>query len=452
LYDLGFLGCETSDDPGLQYELGSRANVEFIEFMLPSTNIIVDSLRTDSENKLLVGTYSDDLVGSISTQSFFSIGVLSSNIASRTRPTSNPENQITSEFKFDSIRLYFESGAAIPTSFTGTQAFDVYVLEDTLRTNLVYLSGKQEVLGEKIGSFESSYNTADTLRESILLSNSFGNELFEILKESSSIIGLAGWPTLALVSAPDSEIISEISLISDTTGLFMYVTDTVGIEEIDQQTNDTTYRDTTYVVKYGFFANTTLPGYISLERNKESSPFSNLGDNDTLNLDDGSTIVDPLGGITTKFSIQPFANFIKQLEEEGRRIIINEASISFSIGTENSRDRLENMYSFFFRDNDFNGAGLISNPFNSLIISNNGLLQGQNVPALTSLSDDELTMSATLFFQQIYNEFINSEEPLDERTLPVEEFVTVSQINTTLQRSIISGDGIVLNIFYTDIN
>jgi len=449
-----FLGCETSDDLGVEYDLGSQANVEFVEFVLPSTNIVVDSLRTDSENKLLVGNYSDDLVGSISAQSYFSIGVRSSNIPSRTRPTSNPADQISSEFKFDSIRLFLESESVLPKFFTGsrTQAFDIHVLEDTL-SSLVYLSSKREVLGEKIGSFEFSFDSIGTFKENILLSNSFGNGLFEILNQDIPIIGIAGWPTLAIVSSQNSEIINEISLLNDTTtGLFLYVTDTLGIEEINLQTNDTTYRDTTYTVEFGLFSNTILPGYISLERDKANSPFSNLTDNDTLNLNGGNTIVDPLAGVTTKFSIHPFANFIKQLEREERTIIINNATLSFSLNREPSRNTLENLYSFFYINNDFNGSGRVSNPFNSVIMSNDGFLDRQNIPAVTSFSDDELNVNVTLFLQQIYNEFINGEEPLDERTLSVEEFVSLSQINTTLQRSIISSDGIKLNIFYTDIN
>ena len=56
-----FFGCETQDDIGVQYELDSDANVKYVEFDLPATNIYLDSLRTDGENRILVGLQNDPL-------------------------------------------------------------------------------------------------------------------------------------------------------------------------------------------------------------------------------------------------------------------------------------------------------------------------------------------------------------------------------------------------------
>ena len=54
-----FFGCDTQDDLGIQYDLGSDANVKFVEFTLPASNIYLDSLRTDGENRILVGKFSN---------------------------------------------------------------------------------------------------------------------------------------------------------------------------------------------------------------------------------------------------------------------------------------------------------------------------------------------------------------------------------------------------------
>ncbi|MEQ9007333.1 MAG: hypothetical protein RLP12_05580, partial [Ekhidna sp.] len=66
-----FFGCETQGDFGIKYPLEIDANVKYVEFTLPATNIYLDSLRTDGENRILVGNYSDLLTGSVSAEGYF---------------------------------------------------------------------------------------------------------------------------------------------------------------------------------------------------------------------------------------------------------------------------------------------------------------------------------------------------------------------------------------------
>ena len=93
-----FLSCETSDDIGVQYDLDSGADVNFLQFPLTATNIVVDSLRTDGENRVLVGNYQDDLIGSVSAESYFSMRIRSTNL---------PSNRTSDDFLVDSVRLVF---------------------------------------------------------------------------------------------------------------------------------------------------------------------------------------------------------------------------------------------------------------------------------------------------------------------------------------------------------
>jgi len=433
-----FLSCETSDDIGVQYELDSGADVNFLQFSLTATNIVVDSLRTDGENRVLFGNYQDDLIGSVSAESYFSMRIRSTNL---------PSNRISDDFFVDSVRFAFESTISAPLAQERMQSFEVHLLEDTL-SSLVFLSSKSEVLRERVGSFEDMFTTSDTLIGNFLLENSFANALFDNIIPEQTILGITEWPSLALVPAGNSQAINELTLDADTTGLYLFITDPDGIEEVVN--NDTTFRDTTYVVEFNFFANTVAPGYVNIERNKAGSPFANLTDNDTLDLPDGSTMIDVLGGISTRMSIDPIEDFFNQIQNEERAIIINNATLSFNFDDETLRDTLENFYSFHYRNNDFVGSATVSSPFNNLIISDNGFLRGQNDPAASFINRDrtELVLNATLFFQQLYNDYISEEGG----SLSVDEFILISRNDVTLQRAIIPSDGITLNIYFTEVN
>ena len=434
-----FLSCETSDDVGVQYQLESGADVNFLEFDLNATNIVVDSLRTDGENRLLVGVYQDDLIGTVTAQSYFSTRIRSSNL---------PSNSVGEGFFVDSVRMVLESTTSIPLAQQLTQSFAVHTLQDTLSGSLVFLSSTSETLADQIGSFEENYLTSDTLTGNILLENSFANALFDNMEVGENVLGLSDWPSLAIVPSTNSQLINEITLDSDTAGLYLYITDPEGIEEIVN--NDTTFRDTTYVVEFNFFASTVAPGYVSLERNKAGSPFENLSDNDTSELASGSTIIDVLGGISTRISVGPIEEFFQQVAREERSIIINNASLSFELESDVLRDTLETFYSFLYQNSGYVGSGLVNNPFSNVIISDDGFLRGQPNPAQSVLNRDrtELTMNATLFFQQLYNDFLSD----GENSISVEEFLFISRDDITLRRLIIPDGGIKLNLYFTEVN
>ena len=68
-----FFSCDTQEDPGIQYELESNADVKLVEFVLPTSNVYIDSLRTDEENQILVGVKDDPITGSVRAESYFQL-------------------------------------------------------------------------------------------------------------------------------------------------------------------------------------------------------------------------------------------------------------------------------------------------------------------------------------------------------------------------------------------
>ena len=52
-----FLGCDSATDVGTKFDLDNTIDVNLLEVDLPSTNVYIDSLRTDSEGIILIGSY-----------------------------------------------------------------------------------------------------------------------------------------------------------------------------------------------------------------------------------------------------------------------------------------------------------------------------------------------------------------------------------------------------------
>lgn len=431
-----FLGCEASDDIGIPFELESSANVRFIELELPATTVFIDSLRTDSENRILVGQFQDELTGLIKTESYFSMKYASNNA---------PNGEIGDNFVYDSVRMSLLSPTSIGNNSL-TQSFSISLLPDTI-SNVVYLSSsKQQSIGDQVGSFETQVGS-DTNYFNFQLDDTFGNQLFRNVTNFDPLLGSTDWPSLAIIPNANSEVINQIKLNADTSRIFLYVTDPGGATKFTIIGGDTLYNDTTYTVEFRFDLFTSEnPHYVNIDRS---------GVNTTLPGD--INVIDVLAGVTTSISTEPLEEFINERIDEGQSVIFNNATLAFSFEEESGRDTLENFYAFFYRNENYFASALVTSPFNNLIMSDNAFLQSSNSPALSSLNidRDEIVISATLFFQSMHNEYVNNTESSsllvrDSTGVSLVDFIMLSQSDVTLQRAIFNG--VKLRIYYTEVN
>lgn len=452
-----FLGCETEGDIGLQYELESDADVRYIEYTLPATNIRIDSLRTDeevSDNRILVGNYFDGLIGSVSAESYFSVRFSGGTL---------PNGVIETDFIYDSIRFAFSTYRSIPRNIPSIQSFSLYQLQDTL-TSLVRLSNRSEPLGDFVASYEVNFER-DTLTSNIEIPKEIGQQVFNLIQEDSTSLIFSQWPSFALVPNESSTSISEFLLTDDTTAFYMYVTDP-NFEKVVG--GDTTIIDSTFVAEFSF-SSATSPHYTYLNRDNSVGLLNMSADKEKLDLSGGQTVIDPLGGVSTSFSVPELQSFFEDNDPIGNPIIINNVVLSFELEGSTTRDTLESFYAFFETNGDFFGSGLQVNPFKNLVMSDGAYLGAAAVAATSSLGDekDEIILNPTLFFQTLYRNFYNTElldnlgisEPglfitdvTGEEYRTIDGFVLLSTTDITMERVILKENGIKLGIYYTEVN
>lgn len=441
-----FFGCDTQNDLGVKYDLGSNANVKFAEFTLPATNIYIDSLRTDGENRVLVGSYSDPLTGTIDAEGYFQFsyerGPLPRTKATKTN--GNPADTL----KLDSLVVIFESNEIIPQRGNSYQEFEIYELTDALISNAIYLSNLQQPVSDQIGSFSEPINTVtDTLFRIKLndtFANSFFSELSNIAGDTTQTIGTAEFMPLGLIPGNASESISSFNLSSDTSRIVLY-----------SSPRDPDAKDTTYLTYFRL----TNKNYSYLNRDRTGSSYDGILEKQDFDLTNGKTMIDPIAGISTAYSIEQLVDFFR----ENDNILVNNATISFDFESENDRDTLTSFMSYFRKsDMGIFGPARVNNAFGNIVMSDNGYLSLEVIPAIgiPSGSKTSILLTSSLFYQQLYREFIrldrpdsiNYRNPLTSVTKKIEDLVLISNTDVTLQRTLIKSDGIKLKLYYTEVN
>ncbi|MEO9482328.1 MAG: hypothetical protein ABJG47_02740 [Ekhidna sp.] len=435
-----FFGCQTGDDLGIQYDLGSDANVNFQEFTLPATSIYIDSLRTDSETTVLVGNYSNTVTGAISAEGYFNIFYEEGPLARKRATSSEPNPEDT--LKLDSIVVMFESNAIIPQSGSVFQEFSLYELQDSLENSAIYLSRLKQTTATQIGSYSQIIDPLkDTLHSFKLngvYAQTFFDQISDIAGDSTKSIATTTFKSLGLIPGGSSESILSLSLTSDTTRMIVYSS------PIDNN-------DTTYLTFFQFNGKK----YTYLDRDRSGSSFDGIVEFEDFDLPDGKTVMDPLAGINTAISITSLEDFFDQ----NRNILINNATLEFEFESEVDRDTLANFMSFFRKsDGSIFGPAIASNPFGNIVMTDNGYLNNQSAPAISILSDDKskLLSSSTLFYQIFYSEYLENDSlvfqnPSGENLIPIDDLVTIATSGLNLQRSIFKQDGIKLRIYYTEV-
>lgn len=436
-----FFGCETGDDLGIQYDLGSDADVKFQEFTLPATNIFIDSLRTDVESRVLVGSYTDALTGTTTAEGYFNIfyeeGPLPTKKATSSEP--NPEDTL----KLDSIVVMFESNVSIPRAGTAVQEFSLFELEDSLQTTAIYLSRLKQNPINLMGTYSS--RTIDTETDTlyrIKLDGTYAQTFFDLLSDiatdTTKSISTTTFKSLGVIPGPSSTGITSLNLVSDTTRMIVY-------------SSPVNNNDTTYLTSFQFNGKR----YSYLDRNRTGSSFDGINEFENFDLPDGRTILDPLAGIHAVFNVSVLEDFFNQ----NRNILINNATLEMDYDSEVERDTLYNFMNYFRKPaGNIFGPAIVGNPFENIIMTDNGYLSRQSDPATSGLnSEKQIILPSTLFYQLFYsnsvkNDGLTFQSPTSDLLIPINDLVTIAPVSLSLQRAILKRDGVKLKIYYTEVN
>ena len=433
-----FFGCETQSDLGIQYDLGSEANVKFVEFTLPATNMYLDSLRTDGEPRVLAGVYSDELIGSVSAEGYLTM-------VYDNGPLPRGLGESTDTLELDSMVIYLEANAMIPANTNGPFSVSLAQLANELDASAIYLSNTKQDTISNIASRSLEINPSeDTIFRFALdstYSRLFFNGLGSIGEDESQSITTATFQPIGIFPESGTEKMLSIDLISDTTKVTVY---TSSVDLNNGVVYETNFR-------------LTSTNYTYLERNRNGSQFAGIQEKTNFDLPSGQTIIDPIAGITTAYTVSQVEDFFA----DNPNIIINSAIFASEFEEDSGRDTLVNFIQFMRKgDLSIFGPALanLTTSFDNIVMTDNAYLTVQSDPTFGRLNDDgsEILVFSALYYQRLYREFFEGGsigyQTLSGNVKNITDLVLVSPFEVSLQRTIFSEGDIKLRIYYTEVD
>ncbi|MBV6647588.1 MAG: DUF4270 family protein [Cyclobacteriaceae bacterium] len=411
---LVLFACEDPNNFGLELEPSDPITVsQFAEFVLPSSNVFMDSLRTDNENNLLIGSYSDSVYGTIDARSWFRITYAGGQIPSDT-------------LFYDSTLLTMEIEALRLDAPVTNQRIFVYELLDTLFQEAVYLKDKSIPLAATpIDTLEFALAPDDSVLF-FELNNAFGREIFDrtIDEELGSITSFEY--SLAFVPDAANDGLISIDITRDTTAVYVYTLDSAGNSYRSQLELDNTH-------------------FINIQQDRSGSSFSILqNDLDTGMIGNGSVYLYPLAGIYPTLELEPLLEFIRQ----NPGVIIQKASFELGAYRPPAFDPIDaiNAINFRFRTSNggFDGSGILT-PGLNLVLSDAGYLANNNQVLSLRYDDDDENYEGdfTLFAQILLENFKDGDD------FVAEDLVIAGVSFLNLEQTTFLQSELKVKLFYT---
>ncbi len=435
-----FFSCEEENELGSNINPAEdRLQIEFQEFTLPSSNIFLDSIRTDEDTHILTGRFSDEIFGQVTAEGYRGYNV----IVGRGFPQQG--------VVLDSIVLnlaYDFSNFFASTNGIQTHELSVSQIEDPIFPAAVIESDEkgQIIEGSEIGRVSFTVNpTVDSVL-SFRLNDEFGVDLLERLRdleESGLPIFLDGTINpLAFTTTDDSE--SLIAFLTNTmlSNIMLYY---------QTPTEDSLSFMLTMAGETGY-------NYVSTDRSN-STVFSGVTGDESELIEDGLgelVFMNPLTGILPRIELREVFEFFtaRRMGAENNINIIS-AELVMPIDPSDTSEfetfSRNLLYLFGNEEGEINGSGARINARNNIVLTNDSYLglspNGVDTPLTGLLDDDQFSILGDMtVFTQLLIENENVEELLPQ-SLVMMPITASSNRQTSFFRN-----GIKLRVFYTVLN
>ncbi len=415
---LTIFSCDEENQIGQEIDNSTdRLTIAYEEFTLPSANIFIDSVRTDSDPFLLCGNYSDEVFGNISIE-----GYTNFNATSAALPGASAE--------FDSAVLTLRYNKFYGT-FPSAQTFVVYTISDTLYDDVVYTSNRKANLLTEIGRYEDTVLPEADTAIHVVLDADYAFGLFFKLRGMDSFSPFSNGENRPIAIVPDGgNAIFGFDLQHAESGIVFH------------------YKEDGDTLSYRLdFANDAHYNAISVDRSGSQLSFLANEGLQKFDADPNLIFMNPATGILPWVDLKPVYRFF----EDQDNVNIISSRLVFPIDPSDTAEYLDYSLTlqYFFADSTgkFNGSGAIINSFNNILLSDNSYIGGQPQIAVTQIRESTFAFErdVTLFTQLlIANDINRSRDPV----FP-EAFVAIPTRTSSVNQTAFFKDGIKLKVHYT---
>jgi hypothetical protein len=423
-----FFACDDPTQLGLELDAEeSPLNSDKIEFVLPSSNIRIDSLRTDDFELSVFGQFSDSIYGTTKAISYNDFNFFGGVI---------PEGD---SLEYSSVYLNLSVSDLRSHGILSGEKIAIHLAKDSLYINPVYLAS-MSVDYDPIPVGELTFDF-DPSKDSIIrvpLNDDFGLFLYDRLEKAkvagdyrdSLFQGLYHYAPLALVPGASNEGMFLFDLNAEDTKLVIEMSTVFGkVYTFEFDFNDAHFSQ---IIRDN---STGKLNDISMEYTESNVPSSRV-------------YLDMIAGINPKLALAPYIDFLKTNND----FIINRATLT--MGVANDNDQIENVSSIralFIKSNGkINGTGiLLGDGFNNAILSEAGYTSSANTSNVLNMGIDaansEVKVDVTLFAQLMADYYRNNSSSITD------ELVLWSPNTVGLGQTSFIKNEIKLTLYYTTI-
>jgi|TARA_B110000971_G_scaffold175178_1_gene180380 hypothetical protein len=417
--------CE-QDESIIKVNVEGVTNTSYIEFNLPTSEIFIDSLRTDDSDFILVGDYEDPLLGTLAAEAYFELQYDSGAV-------------IADTLLLDSVVFMLKIEDQLMKDASAIFNMDIYTLSDSLFSEAIYLATKELSLDKKVQSVtEYIYETDSLLTFSGV---EFGRYFYGEIQRLEAIDLYSYRNDFSFVPASENEALLSFDFASDESKILVYSRDP---------------NDSLFITQFKF----SNLHFTQLNRDKSNTDLAGISNLDSLQFADDFTVINPLQGLFTVLDFSEVMLFLDQSDN----FILN--SVELEVGlTAVSTDPIERVNFYTFNE----VGGINGNAFASLDRLSQGSLnyvETFNQAANDFLLSEESFVAGAGIFSPVVSEVSESsyspmitlslEDHYLRKTLLendyFEKLVMIAEDRLTLNQSFVERGSVTVKIYYTKVN
>lgn len=411
------------DEKTINVNLKGVTNTSYAEFTIPTSEIFIDSLRTDDSDYILVGDYEDPLLGLLSAEAYFEIQYDSGAI-------------IADTLSLDSVVFKLKIQDQLMENNSAFFYMDLLLLRDSLFSEAVYLAAKKLMVDKAIQNVAKTVLKSDSVLT--FSGMDLGYYLYGKLKglEQSDQYGFRS--EFAFLPAAENEALLSFNLASEDTKILIYSKDP---------------NDSLFVTQLRFNG----IHFTQLERDKSNTDLAGVSNLDSLQLADEYSIINPLQGLFTMLDFSEVMLFLNQLDN----FILNSVELEVGLTAASIDPILDvNFYTFNAHGgidgNVFASLNLVTQgnldyvstfnqAANDFILSEESFIAGAGAlsPLVSKISELNYNPIITLALEDQYiRKTFYGEDPF-------EKLVMISDDRLTLNQSLVKKGSVTVKIYYT---
>ena len=411
------------DEKTINVNLKGVTNTSYAEFTIPTSEIFIDSLRTDDSDYILVGDYEDPLLGLLSAEAYFEIQYDSGAI-------------IADTLSLDSVVFKLKIQDQLMENNSAFFNMDLLLLRDSLFSEAVYLAAKKLMVDKAIQNVAKTVLKSDSVLT--FSGMDLGYYLYGKLKgrEQSDQYGFRS--EFAFLPAAENEALMSFNLASEDTKILIYSKDP---------------NDSLFVTQLRFNG----IHFTQLERDKSNTDLAGVSNLDSLQLADEYSIINPLQGLFTMLDFSEVMLFLNQLDN----FILNSVELEVGLTAASIDPILDvNFYTFNAHGgidgNVFASLNLVTQgnldyvstfnqAANDFILSEESFIAGAGAlsPLVSKISELNYNPVITLALEDQYiRKAFYGEDPF-------EKLVMISDDRLTLNQSLVKKGSVTVKIYYT---